>query len=255
MPQFDLRVNGKSHQVEGAPDDSLLSVLRYELNLTGSKFGCGEGQCGACTVLIDGRRRGRASRRSAPWPASRSRRSKRSPSGGKLHPVQQAFLDAEAFQCGYCTAGMVMATIGLLRVTPNPSDADIARLMDRNVCRCGTYPRIVTAIKRAANRLTRGMTRTGELGNQRPAKIMKRAADPEFANTIEPERYELDRAAALPLRSRSARVPQSPLRHGRRPARRRDAAARARSRSRGAAGRVRPPTTSRRGCTSTATAT
>ena len=116
MARFVLRVNGRTHEVEGEADDSLLSVLRYELNLTGSKFGCGEGHCGACTVLIDGQATrscvARTRRRGA---ASRSRRSKRSATADKLHPVQQAFLDAEAFQCGYCTPGMVMATIGLLR--------------------------------------------------------------------------------------------------------------------------------------------
>ena len=150
MASFTLRINGRTHQVEGEPGDSLLSILRYELDLTGSKFGCGEGFCGACTVLIDDQ-------------ATRSCVARLGAVAGKtittiegiggaerLHPVQQAFLDTEAFQCGYCTPGMVMATIGLLKTRPNPSDEDIARLMDRNVCRCGTYRRIVEAIKKAA---------------------------------------------------------------------------------------------------------
>lgn len=152
MPQFDLRINGTSHPIEGAPEDSLLSVLRYELNLTGSKFGCGEGQCGACTVLIDGAavrscvtKIGSAAGKAITTIESVA-------DGDRLHPVQEAFVEAEAFQCGYCTVGMIMATIGLLRTNPNPSDADIARLMDRNVCRCGTYPRIVQAIKLAVDK-------------------------------------------------------------------------------------------------------
>jgi aerobic-type carbon monoxide dehydrogenase small subunit (CoxS/CutS family) len=130
----------------------VLSVLRYELDLTGSKFGCGEGACGACTVLVDNQ-------------AVRSCVMRLDALAGKpvttieglgtdrLHPVQQAFLDAEAFQCGYCTPGMVMATVSLLRTNPAPSEADIARVLDRNVCRCGTYPRIVRAVKLAAERI------------------------------------------------------------------------------------------------------
>jgi len=152
MASYSLRVNGRTHQVEGEPDDSLLSVLRYDLDLTGSKFGCGEGYCGACTVLIG----------SEPARACVTRLAAVSgpvttieglASGERLHPVQQAFLDAEAFQCGYCTPGMVMATIGLLRSQPAPSDQDIAKVMDRNVCRCGTYSRIVRAVKLAAERM------------------------------------------------------------------------------------------------------
>jgi nicotinate dehydrogenase subunit A len=152
MPTYSLRVNGRTHQVEGEADDSLLSVLRYDLDLTGAKFGCGEGQCGACTVHIDNQavrscvtRLGTVAGKSITTIESLD-------GGGRLHPVQQAFLDTEAFQCGYRTPGMVMAVVSLLRTTPNPSEQDIARLMDRNVCRCGTYPRIVQAIKLAAER-------------------------------------------------------------------------------------------------------
>ncbi len=153
MPRFELRVNGVARPVEGETDDSLLSVLRYDLGLTGSKFGCGEGHCGACTVLVDGD----AARACVARLGANAGRSITTIEGvgdaGKLHPVQQAFLEAEAFQCGYCTPGMIMAVIGLLRSHPDPSDADIARLMDRNVCRCGTYSRITLAIKAAARRL------------------------------------------------------------------------------------------------------
>jgi len=152
MASFALRINGHTHTIEGDAADSLLSVLRYELGLTGSKFGCGEGQCGACTVLIDGQ-------------AARSCVTRLGTLAGKaittiegltvddrLHPVQQAFLEVEAFQCGYCTPGMVMATVGLLAATPHPTEQDIARVMDRNVCRCGTFPRIVEAIQLAAKK-------------------------------------------------------------------------------------------------------
>ena len=153
MARFVLAVNGREHVVEGEADDRLLSVLRDDLGLTGSKFGCGEGQCGACTVLIDGQ-------------ATRSCVTRLSAVAGRPittieglgteerpHPVQQAFLEAEALQCGYCTPGMIMAVVGLLRTTPRPSDADIARVLDRNVCRCGTFPRIVRAVHDAATRL------------------------------------------------------------------------------------------------------
>jgi aerobic-type carbon monoxide dehydrogenase small subunit (CoxS/CutS family) len=153
MPRYTVQVNGRSHQVEGQPDDSLLSVLRNDLGLTGSKYGCGEGHCGACTVLVDGQTTrscvtgiGRVSGKPITTIEGVA-------NGDRLHPVQQAFLDAEAFQCGYCTPGMVMAVIGLLRTHPDPTDADIAKVMDRNVCRCGTFPRIVKAIRMAAGRL------------------------------------------------------------------------------------------------------
>jgi aerobic-type carbon monoxide dehydrogenase small subunit (CoxS/CutS family) len=152
MASFTLRVNGRTHEVQGDPDDSLLSVLRYDLDLTGSKFGCGEGACGACTVLVDNQaQRSCVARLSTV--AGKSVTTIEGLGAARLHPVQQAFLDAEAFQCGYCTPGMVMATVGLLRTNPAPSDADIARVMDRNVCRCGTYPRIVRAVKLAAEKM------------------------------------------------------------------------------------------------------
>ena len=152
MPSYSVRINDRTHQIEGQPDDSLLSVLRYELDLTGSKFGCGEGACGACTVLVDNQAARSCVTRLAAV-AGKTIVTIEGLGGSPLHPVQQAFLDAEAFQCGYCTPGMVMATVSLLRTNPTPSDADIARIMDRNVCRCGTYPRIVHAVKMAAERM------------------------------------------------------------------------------------------------------
>ena len=153
MPSYTLRINGRTHQVEGEAGDSLLSVLRYELGLTGSKFGCGEGYCGACTVLIDNQVARSCVTRLAAVADKPVTTIEALANGDELHPVQEAFLEAEAFQCGYCTSGMVMATLGLLRTNPNPSEQDIAKVMDRSVCRCGTYPRIVRAIKIAAERM------------------------------------------------------------------------------------------------------
>jgi aerobic-type carbon monoxide dehydrogenase small subunit (CoxS/CutS family) len=158
MPAYALRVNGRIHHVEGEPEDSLLSVLRYDLDLTGSKFGCGEGHCGACTVLVDNQTARACVTRLGAVTGASITTIEGLASGERLHPVQEAFLEAEAFQCGYCTPGMVMATVGLLRTNPSPSERDIATVMDRNVCRCGTYPRIVQAVKRAAARMRSGST-------------------------------------------------------------------------------------------------
>src|SRR4051812_35333313 len=159
MARYQLRVNGKDREIDAEPADSLLSILRYDFGLTGSRYGCGEGQCGACTVLLDGAaarscvtRVGSVGAKSITTIEGLAAR----PAGSNdvaLHPVQQAFLEAEAFQCGYCTSGMIMATVGLLKTNPNPSEADVARLMDRSVCRCGTYPRIVKAVRLAAQRM------------------------------------------------------------------------------------------------------
>jgi nicotinate dehydrogenase subunit A len=155
MPTYSIRVNGRAQEIEGEPGDSLLSVLRYELGLTGSKFGCGEGYCGACSVLVDNQIARSCVTRLSAAAGKRIDTIEALADGDRLHPVQQAFLDVEAFQCGYCTPGMVMATLSLLRANPNPSEQDIAKVMDRNVCRCGTYPRIVRAVKLAAERMRR----------------------------------------------------------------------------------------------------
>ena len=153
MPTYSIRVNGRTHEVEGEPGDSLLSVLRYELNLTGSKFGCGEGYCGACTVLLDNQvARSCVTRLGAVAGKPVTTIEALAPAD-RLHPVQEAFLEVEAFQCGYCTPGMIMAAVGLLRANPAPSEQDIAKVMDRSVCRCGTDPRIVRAVKLAAERM------------------------------------------------------------------------------------------------------
>jgi aerobic-type carbon monoxide dehydrogenase small subunit (CoxS/CutS family) len=145
-----LEVNGKRYTVESEAETPLLVVLRDEIGLTGSKFGCGEGQCGACTVLIAG-----APRRSCQVPL-RAALGKPVTTieglerDGKLHPVQQAFLDAGAFQCAYCTSGMIMSSVGLLEANPNPSYSDIVQNLQGNICRCGTHPRIVDAVRAAS---------------------------------------------------------------------------------------------------------
>jgi aerobic-type carbon monoxide dehydrogenase small subunit (CoxS/CutS family) len=153
MPRYALRINGKTHEVAGEPDDSLLSVLRDDLELTGSKYGCGEGQCGACTVLLDGRAVRSCVTTLTAAAGKPITTIEGLASGERLHPVQEAFLEAEAFQCGYCTPGMVVATVSLLRDNANPTEQDIARALDGNVCRCGTFPRIVKAVRLAARRM------------------------------------------------------------------------------------------------------
>jgi len=150
MP-FLISVNGAEHPVDVPPDSKLLYVLRDTLGLTGTKYGCGEGMCGACTVLLDGK-----PARSCQAPLSAVVGKKITTiegleENGRLHPVQQAFVGAEAFQCAYCTSGMIMAAVGLLKKNPRPSDEEIINAMDGNICRCGTYPRIVQAVREAAS--------------------------------------------------------------------------------------------------------
>ncbi len=147
---IEIEVNGKRYPVRYEPDTPLLYVLRDELGLTGSKYGCGEGQCGACTVLIGG-----APRRSCQIAVSAAAEKPITTiegleKDGRLHPVQQAFLDAGAFQCAYCTPGMIMSGVGLLQVNANPSPAEIAQFLQGNICRCGAHPRIVDAVRQAA---------------------------------------------------------------------------------------------------------
>ena len=160
MARYLLHVNGREHEIDAEPGDSLLFVLRDDLGLTGSHFGCGEGQCGACTVLLDGAAVRSCVTRMAAVGDRAITTIEALSSGPALHPVQQAFLETEAFQCGYCTSGMIMSAVGLLKTNPDPSETDLARLMTGNICRCGTYPRIVKAVRLAAERL-RGGTLTG----------------------------------------------------------------------------------------------
>jgi aerobic-type carbon monoxide dehydrogenase small subunit (CoxS/CutS family) len=147
---IELEVNGKRYPVLSDPETPLLFVLRDELGLTGTKYGCGEGQCGACTVLLGG-----APRRSCQIPVSAAAtRPVTTIEGlekdGRLHPVQQAFLDAGAFQCAYCTSGMIMSSVALLQSNANPSQTDVVQFLQGNVCRCGTHPRIMEAVRQAA---------------------------------------------------------------------------------------------------------
>lgn len=145
-----LTVNGKKLTVNVDPQTSLLSVLRNELDLTGTKYGCGEAQCGACTVLIDGQQT-----RSCVTPVGKVADEQITTiegleKNGQLHPVQEAFLKADAMQCGYCTPGMIMASVALLNKNSRPTREQIVRHMDRNICRCGTYLRIIAAIQMAS---------------------------------------------------------------------------------------------------------
>ena len=147
-----LHVNGSDRACDAAADRTLLSVLRDDLGLTGTKYGCGEGQCGACTVLVDG-----VPVRSCLTPCgSIGPQAITTIEGvgqaGRLHPLQQALIEVGAFQCAYCASGMVMSGVALLAKNPHPSEAEIVRFMDGNLCRCGTYPRILAALKLAAER-------------------------------------------------------------------------------------------------------
>jgi aerobic-type carbon monoxide dehydrogenase small subunit (CoxS/CutS family) len=154
MPNgIEIEINGKTYAVGYPPDTPLLYVLREELGLTGTKYGCGEGMCGACTVLV-----AETARRSCQIPVSAAAGKPITTiegleKNGALHPVQQAFLDAGAFQCAYCTPGMIMSSVSLLRATPNPSDEQIVQSLQGNICRCGTHPRILEAIHAAAKKM------------------------------------------------------------------------------------------------------
>lgn len=152
----ELHVNGKNVRVAVDGERSLLSVLRDDLDLTGSKYGCGEGQCGACTVLLDG-----VPTRSCVTAVGSVGRKKVATiesleQNGRLHPLQEAFLKMDAMQCAYCTSGMIMAGFALLQKKPNPSEDEIVRAMNGNICRCGTYQRIIAAIKEGAKALQQG---------------------------------------------------------------------------------------------------
>ena len=148
----ELDVNGSRRRVTADADRTLLSVLRDDLNLTGAKYGCGEGQCAACTVLVDGQATKSCVTKVAAVAGKRIVTIEGLAQNGKLHPMQEAFLEADALQCGYCTPGMILGAVSLLRRTPDPSDAEIVIGMNGHICRCGTYPRIVTAIHAAAKK-------------------------------------------------------------------------------------------------------
>jgi aerobic-type carbon monoxide dehydrogenase small subunit (CoxS/CutS family) len=145
-----LNVNGANHSVRADSQESLLIVLRDYLGLTGSKYGCGEGQCGACTVLIEGTARRSCITRVGSVADKHITTIEGLAMGDRLHPLQQAFLDEGAMQCAYCTSGMIMSATSLLRQNASPSESEIVDFMEGNVCRCGTQPRIVAAIQKAA---------------------------------------------------------------------------------------------------------
>jgi len=157
MPLLELQINGVSRRLDVDPERSLLSVLRDDLDLTGAKYGCGEGQCGACTVLVDDR----PTRSCLTKVASVAGRPLITIEGlersGQLHPVQKAFAEADAMQCGYCTPGMIMESVALLRRKADPAAPEIAHALEGHICRCGTYDRIVRAVRRAAE-ATKGGT-------------------------------------------------------------------------------------------------
>jgi nicotinate dehydrogenase subunit A len=150
---MDLLVNGDRRRVETDPERPLLWVLRNELDLTGAKYGCGEGQCGACTVLIEG-----VPHRSCLTPVGSVTGKEITTieglaDGERLHPIQQSFINCDAMQCGYCTPGMILESVALLRKTALPSEAEIRQQLEGNICRCGTHSRIVAAVQQAAQNM------------------------------------------------------------------------------------------------------
>ena len=150
MPKVSINVNGRLYSIEADAQTTLLSALRDQLDLTGSKYGCGEGQCGACTVLIDGKARRSCITRVDAVQGKQITTIEGLAHGDRLHPLQQAFLDEDAMQCAYCTSGMIMSAVSLLNTKANPSPAEIAESMEGNICRCGTHLRIIAAIQKAA---------------------------------------------------------------------------------------------------------
>jgi aerobic-type carbon monoxide dehydrogenase small subunit (CoxS/CutS family) len=154
MPDLaELHVNGLARRLDVDSERSLLSVLRDELDFTGAKYGCGEGRCGACTVLIDGKATRSCVTAVGDCDGKQITTIEGLERDGKLHPLQQAFLDCGAMQCGYCTCGMIMSGVALLSRIADPAVAEIVRTMEGNICRCGTYTRIVQAIRQAAGAL------------------------------------------------------------------------------------------------------
>ncbi len=150
MVRINCVVNDRQTSIESPPGRSLLEVIREDLGLTGTKYGCGEGACGACTVMIDGKRTLSCTLDIEEVEGRKLTTLEGLGEDGKLHPVQQAFLDEGAFQCGYCTAGMVMNAAALLESNPSPSDDEIRQSMNHNICRCGGYPGMLRAVRRAA---------------------------------------------------------------------------------------------------------
>ncbi|HYE72486.1 MAG TPA: (2Fe-2S)-binding protein [Blastocatellia bacterium] len=161
MKLLELQINGQKHRVEADSERSLLSILRDDLDLTGTKYGCGEGQCGACTVLIGGRAVRSCLTTAGTVVGKQITTIEGLEQNGKLHPVQEAFLNVCAMQCGYCTAGMIMSGVGLLNKNPQPSEAEITHTMEGNICRCGTHPRVIAALREAAQQPARKVVKGG----------------------------------------------------------------------------------------------
>jgi aerobic-type carbon monoxide dehydrogenase small subunit (CoxS/CutS family) len=153
MHTVELKVNGATHRLKVEAEQTLLGALREQLGLTGAKYGCGEGQCGSCTVLVDGRATRSCQTRVASVAGAAITTIEGLAQDGRLHPVQEAFIAAGAMQCGYCTPGMILGAVALLKRTPEPSESEIARGLEGHLCRCGTYPRIVRAVAQAAGTL------------------------------------------------------------------------------------------------------
>jgi aerobic-type carbon monoxide dehydrogenase small subunit (CoxS/CutS family) len=147
---MELLVNQKRLRLVVDGGRMLLWVLRDELELTGTKYGCGEGQCGACTVLIEGAPVRSCLTRVSTVAGKEITTIEGLEQNGKLHPLQEAFIQADAMQCGYCTPGMILSSVALLRKTPQPGEPEIRRALEGNICRCGTYPRIIAAVQMAA---------------------------------------------------------------------------------------------------------
>ena len=154
---FKLRINGRDHEVKAEPNTPLLYILRNDLKLKGTRFGCGEAQCGACNVLLDGNAVPSCDTPlwSVPGHEITTIEGIARPDTGDLHPVQQAFIDEQAIQCGYCIDGIIISAVALLKRERDPSDAQIAAALDRNLCRCGTHVRIFRAIRAAARAMQR----------------------------------------------------------------------------------------------------
>jgi isoquinoline 1-oxidoreductase subunit alpha len=158
---INLAINGRPRTVEADPQISLLTVLRENLDLIGTKYGCGEGQCGACTVLIDGRAQRSCITRAETVGQKQITTIEGLAHGERLHPVQEAFLEEDALQCGYCTPGMIMSVVALLNRNHHPTQSEIIDSLNGNICRCGAYSRIISAVQKAATSLAKSEIGTG----------------------------------------------------------------------------------------------
>ncbi len=150
---MELLVNGESYEVDVDEETTLLAVLRHDLGLTGTKYGCGDGDCGACTVLIDGEAKNSCITPLDSAVGCEITTIEGLAKGGDLHPVQEAFIEHTAFQCAFCTPGFIMSAVALLSRNPQPDDRQIRAALTGNICRCGTYVRILQAAKAAAERM------------------------------------------------------------------------------------------------------